>query len=266
MSQTIHPTAIIDPAAVLGARVEIGPYCVVGPHVVLGDDVRLVAHIVVDGHTSIGHGTVVYPFASLGQRPQDLKFRGENSRLEIGSNNQIREHVTMNPGTEGGGMLTSVGDNGLFMVASHVAHDCRVGNNVVLANNATLAGHVTVGDYVIVGGLSAIHQFVRVGSYAIIGGMSGVEKDVIPFGLVKGERAHLAGLNMVGMERRGFSRDEVRSLRNAYGMLFAPQGTLAERLEETATHFRDHTQVSQIVDFIRKASDRPLCQPKNDAE
>lgn len=266
MTAPIHPTAIIDPAAKLGTNVEIGPYCVVGANVSLADNVRLISHVVVEGHTSIGAGTTVYPFASLGHRPQDLKFKGESSRLEIGANNQIREHVTMNPGTEGGGMVTRVGDNCLFMMASHVAHDCRVGNHVVLANNATLAGHVTVGDYVIIGGLSAVHQFVRIGSYAIIGGMSGVEKDVIPFGLVKGERAHLSGLNMVGLERRGFSRDEVRSLRNAYGMLFAPQGTLAERLEETATHFRGHTQVGQIVEFIRSASDRPLCQPKNDAE
>jgi len=266
MSTNIHPTAVLDPAAFIGTDVQIGPYCVVGPHVKLHDKVRLVAHVVIDGRTSVGAGTVIYPFASLGQRPQDLKFKGEDSALEIGNNNHIREHVTMNPGTEGGGMVTRVGDNCLFMVASHVAHDCHVGNNVVLANNATLAGHVTVGDYVIVGGLSAIHQFVRIGSYAIIGGMSGVEKDVIPFGLVKGERAHLAGLNMVGLERRGFGRDEVRSLRNAYGMLFAPQGTLAERLEETASHYKDHAHVGQIIDFIRSASDRPLCQPKVSSE
>lgn len=266
MSVQVHPTAIVDPAAQLGADVAIGPYCVVGAKVRLGDKVQLMSHVVVEGRTSLGAGSVVYPFASLGHRPQDLKFHGEDSSLEIGVNNQIREHVTMNPGTEGGGMITRIGDNGLFMMASHVAHDCQLGNNVILANNATLAGHVHVGDFVIIGGLSAVHQFVRIGPYAIIGGMSGVESDVIPFGLVKGERAHLAGLNMVGLERRGFNRDDVRALRSAYRMLFAPEGTLAERLEETATHYKDQKQVEHIVEFIRAASSRPLCQPKRDEE
>jgi UDP-N-acetylglucosamine acyltransferase len=262
----IHPTAIVDPAARVGVGASIGPYCVIGPDVTLGDGVRLISHVTIDGRTHIGARTVVYPFASLGHPPQDLKYKGEASALEIGANNQIREYVTMNPGTEGGGMITRVGDNGLFMVGSHVAHDCQIGNNVVLANNATLAGHVTVGNFVIVGGLSAVHQFVRIGDYAIIGGMSGVEKDVIPFGLVKGERAHLAGLNLVGLERRGFSRDDVRDLRAAYRMLFAPEGTLSERLEETAAHYKSQAQVGRIVEFIRAASDRPLCQPKNDEE
>jgi UDP-N-acetylglucosamine acyltransferase len=266
MASSIHATAIVDPAAKIGDNVSIGPYCVIGAHVKLADGVQLHSHVVIDGRTSIGKNTVVYPFASLGSRPQDLKFKGEPSTLEIGNNNQIREHVTMNPGTEGGGMVTRVGDNCLFMMASHVAHDCQLGNNVILANNATLAGHVKVGDFVIIGGLSAVHQFVRIGPFAIIGGMSGVESDVIPFGLVKGERAHLAGLNMVGLERRGFSRDDVRSLRSAYRMLFAPEGTLAERLEETATHYKDHDQVVRIVDFIRAESSRPLCQPKNEED
>jgi UDP-N-acetylglucosamine acyltransferase len=266
MAVHIHPTAIVDPSAQLGKDVSIGPYCVIGPHVRLGDGVRLLSHVVVDGRTTIGVNTVVYPFASLGHRPQDLKFKGEPSTLEIGSNNQIREHVTMNPGTEGGGMVTKVGDNCLFMMASHVAHDCKIGNNVILANNATLAGHVTIGDFVIVGGLSAVHQFVRIGPYSIIGGMSGVESDVIPFGLVKGERAHLAGLNMVGLERRGFNRDDVRALRSAYRMLFAPEGTLAERVEETASQYKDQPQVARIVEFIRAESSRPLCQPKIDED
>lgn len=266
MATSIHPTALVDPAARLGTDVQIGPFCIVGAHVELSDRVRLVSHVVVEGRTKIGADTTVYPFASLGHPPQDLKFRGEPSTLEIGANNQIREYVTMNPGTEGGGMITRVGDNGLFMMSTHVAHDCQVGNNVVLANNATLAGHVTVGDYVIVGGLSAVHQFVRIGSYAIIGGMSGVESDVIPFGLVKGERAHLAGLNLVGLERRGFNRDDIKALRGAYRMLFAPEGTLAERLEETAQHYDTQQQVGRIVDFIRGASSRPLCQPKVEEE
>ena len=264
MPTNIHPVALVDPKAQLGVDVFVGPYCTVGANVKLGDRVKLVSHVVVDGRTVIGADTTVYPFASLGLRPQDLKFKDEASTLTIGKNNQIREQVTMNPGTEGGGMATTVGDNGLFMVGSHVAHDCKVGNNVVLANNATLAGHVTIGDFVIVGGLSAVHQFVRIGPFAIIGGMSGVEKDVIPFGLVKGERAYLAGLNMVGLERRGFGREDVRALRSAYRMLFAPEGTLAERVEETATHYNDQPQVAQIVEFIRAATDRPICQPKSD--
>jgi UDP-N-acetylglucosamine acyltransferase len=266
MSALIHPSAIIDPAATLGADVSIGPFCTVGPHVTLGDRVKLISHVVVGGRTSIGADTTIYPFATLGLQPQDLKFGGEASRLEIGEGNQIREYVTMHPGTEGGGMVTRVGNKGLYMVGAHVAHDCHVGDNVVLANNATLAGHVSVGDYVIVGGLSAVHQFVRIGSFAIIGGMSGVEKDVIPFGLVKGERANLAGLNMVGLERRGFGKEDVRALRSAYRMLFANEGTLQERVTETAAQYKDHAQVAQIVDFIRAANDRPICQPKNDDE
>lgn len=266
MATSLHPTAIVDPSASIGKDVVIGPYCVIGGKVRLGDGVQLKSHVVIEGRTQIGSGTTIYPFASLGHRPQDLKFHGEDSELIIGANNQIREHVTMNPGTEGGGMVTRVGDNCLFMMSAHVAHDCHVGNNVVLANNATLAGHVHVGDYVIIGGLSAVHQFVRIGPYSIIGGMSGVESDVIPFGLVKGERAHLAGLNMIGLERRGFGRDDIRALRSAYRQLFAPEGTLAERLEETATHYKEQKQVMQIVEFIRGGSSRPLCQPKNDDE
>lgn len=266
MACTIHPSAIVDPAAQLGDDVFIGPFCTVGASVSLGDRVRLISHVVVDGKTTLGDDTVVYPFATLGLRPQDLKFKGEASALSIGKANQIREYVTMHPGTEGGGMLTQVGDNGLYMVSAHVAHDCKIGNNVVLANNATLAGHVTVGDFVIIGGLSAVHQFVRIGDYAIIGGMSGVEKDVIPFGLVKGERAHLAGLNLVGLDRRGFNRDDIRALRAAYRMLFAPEGTLGERLDETATQYKDQAQVGRVVNFIRAGSDRPLCQPRTDED
>lgn len=259
---TVHPTAIIDPAAQIGADVQIGPYCVVGAHVALGDGVRLLAHVYVDGHTHIGAGTVIYPFASIGSPPQDKKYHGEASQLVIGRNNQIREHVTMNPGTEGGGMLTQVGDDCLFMMSAHVAHDCVVGNNVILANNATLAGHVTVGDFAIIGGLSAVHQFVRIGAHAMIGGMSGVESDVIPYGTVKGERAHLAGLNTVGMERRGFNKDQIRELRTAYRMMFAPEGTMAERLDEVARLYHAEVLVGEVLDFVRAKTSRPLCQPE----
>ncbi len=265
MTTNIHSTAIVDKAAQIGADVVIGPYCVVGPRVQLTEGVRLVAHVVVDGITRIDKGTVVYPFASLGHRPQDLKFKGEESTLEIGANNQIREHVTMNPGTEGGGMITRVGDNGLFMVGAHVAHDCQIGNNVIMANNATLGGHVHIGDFAIIGGLAAVHQFVRIGAHAMIGGMSGVENDVIPYGMVKGERAHLAGLNIVGLERRGFGREDIHALRSAYRMLFASEGTMAERLDDVANLYKDHTLVGSVVHFIRDRTSRALCQPRGDA-
>jgi UDP-N-acetylglucosamine acyltransferase len=262
---SVHATAIVDPKARLGAGVTIGPYCTVGPDVELGDGVRLLSHAVVDGRTRIGPETVIYPFASIGHRPQDLKYHGEPSSLEIGANNQIREYVTMNPGTEGGGMVTRVGDNCLFMMSSHVAHDCLVGNNVILANNATLAGHVIVGDYAIIGGLAAIQQFVRIGAHAMIGGMSGVENDVIPYGMVKGERAQLAGLNIVGLERRGFGREDIHALRSAYRMLFASEGTMAERLADVAEHYADQTLVTAMIDFIRNRTGRPLCQPHGGA-
>lgn len=262
MTVTIHPSAIVDPAAKLGEGVSIGPFCVVGPDVTLGDGVRLVSHVAVDGRTSIGPETVIYPFASIGHRPQDLKFHGEPSELVIGARNQIREHVTMNPGTEGGGMITRVGDDGLFMMGSHVAHDCIVGDHVIMANNATLGGHVTLGDYVIIGGLSAVRQFVRIGSHAMIGGMSGVENDVIPFGLVMGDRARLAGLNLVGLERRGFKKDDIHALRAAYRMLFGPEGTFAERVDEVGRDFGERALISDVLSFIRAKEARSLCQPR----
>lgn len=260
MSVSIHPTAVVDPAAKLGEDVFIGPFSVVGPDVELGDRVRLTSHVVVEGRTHIGEDTVIYPFASIGHRPQDLKFKGEPSELIIGRNNQIREHVTMSPGTEGGGMVTRVGDNGLFMVGVHVAHDCIVGNNAVLANNATLAGHVELGDFVTIGGLSAVRQFVRIGSHAMIGGMSGVEKDVIPYGLVMGDRARLAGLNLVGLERRGFQKDEIHALRAAYRLLFGNEGTFAERMEEVGRDMGQQALVADVLSFARAS--RSLCQPR----
>lgn len=258
----IHPTAVIEAGAIIGANVKIGAYCVIGPNVKIGDHVELKSHVVVDGHTSIGDGTIVWPFASLGSAPQDLKFKGEKSVLIIGKNNKIREHVTMNPGTEGDKMRTVVGDNCLFMMASHVAHDCVVGNNVILANNATLAGHVEVGDFSIIGGLAAVHQFVRIGPFAMIGGMSGVEHDVIPFGLVKGERAQLAGLNYVGLERRGFSKDQIQLLMKAFKKLFDGNGTLAERTEQVANDFGSEQAVMRMIDFIREREGRSVLQPK----
>ena len=260
--QGVHPTAIVDPGATLGEGVSIGPYCTVGPKVSLGDGTVLHGHVVVAGRTGIGPRCEIFPFASLGHPPQDLKYKGEPSRLEIGADNRIREHVTMNPGTQGGGMLTKVGDGCLFMVGSHVAHDCKIGDRVIMANNATLAGHVEIDDDAILGGLSAIHQFVRIGRNAMIGGMSGVEHDVIPYGLVMGERARLNGLNIVGLKRHGFSRAEILALRNAYKLLFGDQGTIAERLKDVRARFSADGPVGTLLDFADTESPRALCQPK----
>lgn len=257
----IHPSAVIEDGAKISNGCSIGPFCYVGAHVKLGDNVKLHSHVVVTGHTSIGESTEIFPFASIGHIPQDLKFDGEESRLEIGKFNRIREHVTMNPGTKGGGMLTKVGDHGLFMASSHVAHDCKIGNNVIFANNATVAGHCEVGDFVILGGLSAAHQFVRIGMHAIVGGMSGVETDVIPFGSVIGNRAHLTGLNLIGLKRRGFDRDAIHDMRMAYRMLFSNEGTLQERAQDVAKTFKNHTEVNMILDFIQASSARGICVP-----
>ena len=258
----IHPTAIVAPEAELGDHVTIGAFSCVGPDVRLGDNVALISHVVVAGRTSIGANTRVFPFASLGHEPQDLKYQGEPSTLEIGGDNVIREHVTMNPGTRGGGMVTKVGNHGLFMVGCHVAHDSAIGDHVVMANNATLGGHVEIGDHAVLGGLAAIHQYVRIGQHAMVGGMSGVEHDVIPYGSVVGDRAHLTGLNMVGLKRRGFSRDDIHELRKAYRLLFAEEGTMAERLEDVSATFKDHPTVMDIVNFIQIDSARAVCQPK----
>ena len=259
----IHSTAVVEPSVTLGTNVSIGPYCVITGAVNLGDNVKLHSHVVVAGDTHIGAGTEIFPFASIGHIPQDLKFHGEEAKLRIGKNNRIREHVTMNPGTEGGGLYTRVGDNGLFMAGAHVAHDCAVGNNVIFANNATAAGHCQINDFAILGGLAGIHQFVRIGEHAIIGGMSAVENDVIPFGSVIGNRAYLGGLNIVGLKRRGFDRDAINTMRKAYRMLFSEEGTLKERVSDTNEIFSDHTEVQQIINFILEDSHRSLCIPKS---
>lgn len=264
MAVSVHPTAVVDPGAALADGVVIGPYCVVGPHVVLEANVRLRGHVVVDGHTTIGPDCDVYPFASIGLPPQDLKYRGEPSRLVIGRGNVIREHVTMNPGTATGHMLTRIGDDGLFMVGVHVAHDCEIGNHVVMANNATLGGHVTIGDYAILGGLVAVHQFVRVGAHAMIGGMTGVEQDVIPFGLVFGDRGRLAGLNLVGLKRRGFDRDAILALRGAFDTIFlGSDGAMAQRIEQAAATYAGVPEVMRLVEFVRADSDRKVLKPKS---
>jgi UDP-N-acetylglucosamine acyltransferase len=258
----VHPTAIVAPGARIADDVVIGPYCVIGDDVVLSAGVSLKSHVVVEGRTTVGERTRIFPFASIGHEPQDLKYDGEASALEIGSDNTIREHVTMNPGTAGGGMVTRVGNHCLFMVGAHVAHDCQIGDHVILVNNATLAGHVVMEDHAILGGLSAVHQFVRVGRHAMIGGMSGVERDVIPYGQVMGDRARLNGLNIIGMQRRGFSRDDIQGMRSAYNCLFGDTGTLSERVDEVARRFGGIGPVDDLITFIRADSSRAICQPK----
>jgi len=261
---TIHPSSIVAKTATVGNDVSIGPFCVVGPQVTLGDGVKLVSHVSVDGITTVGSGTQIFPFASIGHQPQDLKFGGEESQLIIGSNNVIREHVTMNPGTSGGGLITRVGNGCLFMIGAHVAHDCIIHDNAILVNNATLAGHVEVGEWAIIGGLSAVHQFVRIGRHAMVGGMTGVENDVIPYGSVIGNRARLSGLNIVGLKRRNFNRDQIHDIRKAYRLIFAQEGTMTERLDDVAEDFSLNEPVMEIVNFIRTESSRSICQPGQD--
>ncbi|MBR9822162.1 MAG: acyl-ACP--UDP-N-acetylglucosamine O-acyltransferase [Rhodobacteraceae bacterium] len=256
----IHPSALIEDGAQIGAGARIGPFCHVGPKVVIGADVELMSHVVVQGITEIGEGTLVHPFAVLGGIPQDLKFRGEETRLTIGKRNRIREHVTMNTGTEGGGGLTSVGDDGLFMAGCHVAHDCRVGNNVIIVNNAALAGHCVIEDEVIIGGLSGVHQWVRIGRGAIIGAVTMVTNDVIPHGLVQAPRGQLDGLNLVGLKRRGVARADITALRAAFQMLAQGDGAFQDR----ARRLGDETEsdyVREIVDFILGQSDRSFLTP-----
>jgi UDP-N-acetylglucosamine acyltransferase len=257
----VHATAIVEPGAKLGAGVRIGPYCHVGKDVALADGVELVSHVVVAGRTTIGARTRVFPFASIGHQPQDLKYKGEPSTLTVGSDCLIREGVTMNPGTEGGGMQTVIGDRCAFLANSHVGHDCKVGNQVIFSNNVMLAGHCTIGDFAILGGGAAVIQFARVGAHAFLGGMSGLENDLIPYGMALGNRAHLSGLNIIGLQRRGFSRDDIHNLRRAYRLLFADEGTLVERLDDVEKEFAGHPIVKEIVAFIRAGGKRSLCVP-----
>lgn len=266
MSALIHKSSVIEDGAIIGSHVRIGPFCHIGADVVLGDDVELLSHVVVAGFTSIGARTKIFPFASVGHQPQDLKFHGEHVTLDIGSDCLIREGVTMNPGTEGGGFKTVIGHHCTFLANSHVGHDGIVGNHVVFSNNVMLAGHCHVGDYVIIGGGTGVHQFVRIGAHAIVGGLAGVENDVIPYGMALGNRAALAGLNIIGLKRRGFSREAIHDLRRAYRLLFAPEGTLKERVEDVAAEFSAHPEVHQILDFIRNGGDRAICTPRDSKE
>jgi UDP-N-acetylglucosamine acyltransferase len=258
----IHPRAIVEEGARLGEGVTVSPFCHVGADVTLGDGVKLHPHATVLGRTTIGAGTEIFPFAVLGMAPQHLGYKGEPTTLVVGERNQIREHVTMHPGTVQGRSETRVGDDGLFMVGAHVAHDCVLGDHVVMANNATLGGHIEIGDYAFLSGLCAVHQWSRIGPYSFVGGGAIVTKDVIPYGTVVGNHARLDGLNIVGMKRRGMSRKAIHAVRAAYRMLFAEEGTLEERIGDTAGLYANVPEVMSIVDFMRADAERPLCLPK----
>lgn len=257
----IHPSAVVEDGAQIDPSATVGPFCLIGPEVVLGPDVELKSHVVITGRTTVGEGTVIFSFAVIGEIPQDLKFKGETSALEIGKRNRIREHVTMNGGTEGGGGVTRVGDDGLFMAGCHIAHDAHVGNRVIVVNNAAVAGHCVLEDDVIIGGLSGIHQFVRIGQGAIIGAVTMVTNDVIPYGLVQAPRGDLDGLNLVGLKRRGVKRADITALRAAFQMLAQGEGTFHDRAERLGTE-TESDYVKQIVDFILGDTDRSFLTPK----
>jgi UDP-N-acetylglucosamine acyltransferase len=254
----VHPRAFVEPGAELGERVTVGPWCHVGANVVLGDDVELMSHVVIDGHTTIGDGAVLYPFCTVGLAPQDLKYRGEPTRTEIGARTQIREHCTIHRGTVTGTGITQVGADCLLMAVVHVAHDCALGDGVIVANNVVMGGHVTIGDNAVIGGAAAIHQFVRIGRAAMIGGVSGVEADVIPFGSVIGNRARLAGLNLIGLKRRGYDRAQIAQVRAAFRMLFRQNGVFADRVAQVRAEYADDGLVAEVLAFIDAPSHRGL--------
>ena len=256
----IHSSAVIEDGAVVSAVCVVGPFCHIGPSVVLADRVSLRSHVVVTGDTTIGEDTSIFSFASIGEIPQDLKFKGEATKLEVGARNRIREHVTMNAGTSGGGGLTKIGDDGLFMAGCHIAHDCQIGNNVIVVNQAAIAGHCVLEDEVIVGGLSGVHQFVRIGRGAIVGAVTMVTNDVIPYGLVQAPRGELDGLNLVGLKRRGVSRADITALRAAFQMLAQGEGAFQDRAKRLGDE-SDSVLVQEIVDFVMGASDRSFLTP-----
>jgi len=258
----IAATACIEPGAAIGRGVSIGPFCVIGAHAVIGDDCKLTAHVHIAGHTTIGPRTAIYPYASLGTPPQSTKYRGGPTKLIVGADCDIREGVTMNTGTEEDRGVTMIGDRCMLMVGAHVAHDCVVGSDVTFANNVVLGGHVTVGDNAVFGGQAAVRQYVRIGEGAMITGLSGVRADVIPFGLVEGERARLVGVNVIGMLRRGWKKAEVHRLRGAYAELFFGKGTFLERIETVANSYAGDRLVTQVIEFIKSGS-RPLTMAVN---
>ena len=256
----IHSSSVISKKAKIGKNVKIGPFCNVDDHVALEDNIELISNVHIEGKTKIGKGTKIFPFASIGTSPQDLKYNNEPNSLIIGEENTIREHVTINPGTEGGGGKTIIGNNCLFMISSHVAHDCRVGNNVIIANNVPLGGHVTIEDSVVIGGNSAVQQFTRIGRLAMIGGMTGVLKDVIPFGLSVGNRNYLQGLNLIGLRRKNYENKKIIDLGKAYKAIFSSKN-LHEDLNRIISEFKDNELVNEVANFIAKDKKRPICLP-----
>ena len=256
----IHKSSVIEKQAKISDKVKIGPFCYVGPNVELSDEVELISNVHIEGNTKIGKGTKIFPFASIGTIPQDLKFRGEQNSVLIGENNMIREYVTINPGTEGGGGKTIIGNNCLFMISSHIAHDCKVGNNVVIANNVPLGGHVTLEDSVVIGGNSAVQQFTRIGKMAMIGGMTGVLHDVIPYGLSVGNRNYLQGLNLIGLRRANFENKDILGLSEAYKEIFATKN-LTENLNKLNGAFKENPLVKNVIEFINKDKKRSICTP-----
>ena len=258
----IHSTAVISPNAKIGENVKIGAFSVIDENVEIKNNVEIMSHVCISGHTVIGENTRIFPFAAIGYQPQDLKFNGEKSLIIIGENNSIREHVTIHPGTATGIMKTVIGNNNLFMIGVHIAHDCEIANNIVMGNQATLGGHVKVEDNVIIGGLSAVHQWTRIGKNAVIGGMSGIERDVIPFGAIKGDRAHLYGLNLIGLKRAEFSREEITNLRNAYNIIFFGENTLMNNLKIVEENTDNMPSVKHLINFIKSDSNRSFCMPK----
>ena len=257
----IHKTSIIDKNAKISKTAKIGPYTIIGSNVEIGDEVEIHSHANIVGNTKIGSGTQVFPFASIGTQPQDLKYKGEKNSLVIGKNNIIREYVTINPGTQAGRTITKIGDNCLFMISSHVAHDCQIGNNVVIANNVPLGGHVIIEDSVIIGGNSAVQQFTRIGRLAMVGGMTGVLKDVIPFGLSFGNRNYLKGINLIGLRRNKYENKIIMELGEAYKKIFASKN-LHENLSKINGEFKDNKLVQEVTEFISKDKKRPICTPQ----
>ena len=258
----IHSSSVIDKKAKVSKTVKIGPFCYVGPEVELSDNVELVSNVHIEGNTKIGKGTKIFPFASVGTQPQDLKFKNEKNSLIIGEQNIIREYVTINPGTEGGGSKTVIGDNCLFMISSHIAHDCNIGNNVIIANNVPLGGHVTIEDNVIIGGNSAVQQFTRIGRLAMIGGMTGVLNDVIPFGLSIGNRNYLQGLNLIGLRRKKYENQKIMGLSKAYKEIFESKN-LHENLNKINGEHKGNELVNEVITFIEKDKKRPICSPQS---
>ena len=252
--------SVIDTKAKIGKNVKIGPFCYVGPNVQLGDNVELISNVHIEGNTKIAKGTLIYPFASIGTSPQDLKYKGETNSLEIGEYNVIREYVTINPGTAGGGSKTRVGNNCLLMISSHIAHDCQIGNNVVIANNVPLGGHVIIEDSVVIGGNSAVQQFTRIGRLAMIGGMTGVLKDVIPFGLSFGNRNYLQGINLIGLRRKKYDNKKILELDSAYKKIFSSE-KFHENLAKINGEFKENELVKEVINFIEKDKKRPICTP-----